>query len=39
MGWMLGGWLGELIGNDWMLLLTGALSRCYTTCSSYQVEI
>ena len=22
-GWFLGGWLGEFIGNDWMLLLTG----------------
>ena len=22
-GWFLGGWLGELIGNDWMLLSTG----------------
>ena len=22
-GWLLGGWLGELIGNDWMLLCTG----------------
>jgi MFS family permease len=23
-GWFLGGWLGELIGNEWMLLLTGS---------------
>lgn len=23
-GWLLGGWLGELIGNDWMLLITGS---------------
>ena len=22
-GWFLGGWLGELMGNEWMLLLTG----------------
>ena len=22
-GWFLGGWLGELIGNEWMLLVTG----------------
>lgn len=24
MGWLLGGWLGELIGNEWMLLGTGS---------------
>ena len=23
LGWFLGGWLGDLIGNDWMLLVTG----------------
>ncbi len=22
-GWFIGGWVGELIGNDWMLLITG----------------
>lgn len=22
-GWFLGGWLGEIMGNEWMLLLTG----------------
>ena len=23
-GWLVGGWLGEWMGNDWMLLVTGA---------------
>jgi MFS family permease len=30
MGWLLGGWLGELIGNDWMLLLTGSANALLT---------
>ncbi len=29
-GWLLGGWLGELIGNDWMLLLTGSANAMFT---------
>ena len=26
MGWLLGGWLGAVMGNDWVLLLTGSLN-------------